>query len=131
MPHTSLVQEFDSLVQVVTTATNEKITTLLKMNNLISSFDKSWETADIEAHLSMEEAAEVIFQAGDDCGCETYIKELHPKLMSAINQEESALAKLKVFVAALNIQTTDDIEVPLAALAIKAGKIVTDTSTTA
>ena len=131
MPHTSLVQEFNSLIQVVTTATNEKITTLLKMNNLISSFDKSWETADIEAHLSMEEAAEVIFQADDLCGCETYIKELHPKLMSAINQEESALAELKAFTAALNIPITDDIEMPLAALAIKAGKIVTDTSTTA
>lgn len=126
MPHTSLVQEFDSLVQVVTTATNEKIVTLLKMNNLVSSFDEKWEFASIEAHISMDEAAEVIYQAGDDYGCETYIKNLHPKLIKAISQEESALAELRAFIAELNISVTDGIETPLAALAIKAGKIVTD-----
>lgn len=131
MPHTSLVQEFDSLVQVVTAATNEKIAALLKMNNLVSSFDESWETASIESHISMDEAAEVIYQAGDDYGCETYIKDLHPKLMSAISQEKTALAELRTFITTLNISATDGIGTPLAALAIKAGKIVTDTIATA
>ncbi len=131
MQHISLVQEFDSLVQFVTEATNKKIYTLLKMNNLVSSFDESWETASIESHLSMNEAAEVIYQAGDDYGCDFYIKGLHPKLMDAINQEETALAELRAFIAALNISVTKELEIPLAALAVKAGKIVTDTIATA
>lgn len=131
MSHTSLVQEFDSLVHVVTTSTHEKIATLLEMNNLVSSFDESWETAGIEAHLSMDEAAEVIYQSGYDYGCETYIKDLHPKLMEAISLEESALTELRTFIAALNISASDNIKIPLAALSIKAGKIVTDTIATA
>jgi hypothetical protein len=126
MQASSLVKDFETLVGTVALATDKKAKTLLKMNGLISSFNESWEFASAEQHIPCELGAEVIYQAGDDYGCEVYIKDLHPKLIDAISQEASALEELTAFITALNISVTVDIDTPLSALAIRAGKIVID-----
>jgi hypothetical protein len=125
MQASSLVKDFETLVGTVALATDKKVKALLKMNGLVSSFDESWEFASAEQHIPCELGAEVIYQAGDDFGCDSYIKELHPKLMEAISQEVSALEELRAFAATLNISTVS-IDEPLSALAIRAGKIVID-----
>lgn len=132
MSNLSLIQEFNSLVQTAITATNEKIDTLLEMNKLLSSFDESWEYANIETHMSGDVAAEVIYQAGDELGCDYYLHSLHPKFTLAINQEESALEELRTFITGLNLSIAEDINTtPLSVLGIMAGKIITDVIGTA
>jgi hypothetical protein len=124
MQTSSLIEDFKTLADAVVLATDQKVKTLLKMNGLVSSSDDSWEFASAEQHFPCELGAEVIYQSGDDYGCDDYLR-LHQTLLDAMTNEKSALEELRVFVSTLNISNVS-IDVPLSALAIRAGKIIID-----
>jgi hypothetical protein len=121
----SLISEFQTLADVVVTATKNKMDVLTRMNNAVVYFDSSWEGTDAEAHFDAEVAADKIYQGGDELGYISYYEQ-HAKLMEFVVEEVKAKEALQSFIRSLNIHGIDEVNMLLSELAIRVGKIITD-----
>lgn len=123
-----LFDEFNTFKQALQATAEAKSKTLTRMNNCVSYFDESYENADISRHIDCSKAVEIIDDAGNYSGTESYIK-LYKQLLTILAEEQKVIKTMSKFLASMNLKITtteQPCELNLEALAIRNGKIVTN-----